>query len=101
MKKTLELNPKNDWGYYRDYARLLSQEELNDFIPEISASIVQYFDYVENNVHFTAYTSNVESVIELIEILIPYLPSGEREYFIEESKKMMQTAENLRSKKTY
>jgi len=105
LEEAIELNPKNEWRYYRDYARVLikmdNYEALNKFVLEISPLILQYFNYVENNVHFTAYTNNVESAADLIEILIPYLSADEKENFIEESDKMLQTAENLRHEKTY
>ena len=93
FEKALELNPQNEWGYYRDYARLLEGEELDTFKESIEDLVIQYFDYVENNVHFTAYTSNVEAVAELVEMIFPNL--------LEEKEKMLQTAANLRSEKTY
>ena len=93
FKQAIELNPQNELGYYRDYSRLLEGDELELFKESITPLILQYFNYVEYNVHFTAYTHNVEAAAEIIDMHFPNL--------LDEKEKMLQTAANLRSEKTY
>ena len=108
FEKTLRLNPMNDLTYYREYFKFLKEErpegyraELDKFVPEIKALLEVYFDYVEKNVHFTAYTKNVETAAELAKLLDGYSSAGEYRYFKEKSDKMLETAEKLRKSKTF
>ena len=71
-------------------------------IIEKAAELVeQYFGYVENNVHFTAYTPNVEAAAALIDELIPYLDYEKAVLFKVKKEKMLQTAERLRAEKDF
>lgn len=71
----IELNPKNDLSYFVDHFRALADRKLSknpdnkEVINQALDFLNTYFEYVEKNVHFTAYTSNVESAAELVDIL--------------------------------
>jgi O-antigen ligase len=99
FEKALELNPMNDFAYYRDYFRV--SEEIPSFISKITPILEEYFTLVENNVHFTAYTQNVEAVSDLIDYMLPYLTSGEEDYLIQKKNEMLEIAEKLRATKTF
>jgi hypothetical protein len=60
-----------------------------------------YFEYVENNVHFTAYTNNVESAADLVDLIIPYLSEEEVEVLMRGKDNMLEQAEKMRSEKTF
>ncbi|NIA01828.1 MAG: hypothetical protein GWP15_00420 [Nitrospirae bacterium] len=105
-QKTLQLNPMNDFVYYRDYFKTLSwhnvpRYDIEVFIDDTVPLLLNYFEYVDNNVHFTAYTKNVEAASELIDALIPYLPYEQAQLFETENAEMLEVAEELRSNKTF
>lgn len=101
LKKALELEPMNEFSYYRDYFKVLTSNEKKEIVPEIEALLTTYFTYVQDNVHFTAYTSNVEDAADLIDLIIPYLPKQLVADFSSKKTEMLQAAENLRAKKSY
>lgn len=105
MSEALKLNPMNNFNYYIGVVRALDKEKASekiqkklDKIPEL---IKQYFDYVQNNVHFTAYTSNVEAAAELIDLYIPKNPDMDISWYFNEKKNMLMTAQKLRLDKTF
>lgn len=105
-QKPLELNPMNDFVYYRDYFKTLSwhnfpKYDVNVFVSEAVPLLLDYFEYVDNNVHFTAYTSNVEAAAELIDAMLPYLPQEQAKFFETEKFEMLDAAELLRANKTF
>lgn len=105
FEKALNLNPMNDFSYYRDYFRVLEKlnlnDEINKFIEKYLPLIELYFDYVRGNVHFTAYTQNVENVAEFIYIISPYLDQQKSSDLLAKRIKMLETAEAKREEKTY
>lgn len=108
FEKALSLNPMNDLMYYYDYLKFLDEKrpagyktKLTELVPEIKELLEIYFDYVEENVHFTAYTKNVETAYELATVLDKYLTEEESRYFKESAEKMIETAEKLRKSKTF
>ena len=60
-----------------------------------------YFEYVEKNVHFTAYTQNVESASEFIYIISPYLDQQKYADLLAKRIQMLETADEKRNAKTY
>ena len=108
FEKSLELNPMNEIMYYRDYLRVLSRLSMekqdanfDDFILEAREILEIYFIYVDKNIHFTAYTSNVEAAAELVELLVPYLGSSEAEDMLEKRVEMLEKATVFRANKTF
>jgi O-antigen ligase len=110
--RAIELNPLNDWNYYRDYFRVLAQmpgknlnEEMQEFLLEVLPMIETYFRMVENNVHFTAYTSNVEAVDDLIGQILDaapgYLERDQEDLLKVGRQEMLEKAEELRKAKEY
>ncbi len=102
LKNALVLNPLNDFVYYKGYFKILSElkqetQEFQDFIQESLDLLEIYFIYVQNNIHWTGYTRNVESASELINLLTPYLPEEKAEQLKQEQEKMLIKAEQLRS----
>jgi hypothetical protein len=74
-------------------------KKLDEAVLESKELVLSYFGYVQNNMHFTAYTTNVEAAYELIERLIPYLNNDERMIILEGREKMVKKAEELRGEK--
>ena len=107
-------NPKNEIGYYSDVLRALTKHATNngialekygsdifDVIRQMKEMLLNYYQFVENNVHFTAYTHNVEAAAELTDILVPYLDKTEGLEYIDKKDKMLATAKRLRAEKKY
>lgn len=101
LKKALELEPMNKFSYYRDYFKVLTENEKKEIVPKVETLLTTYFTYVQNNVHFTAYTSNVEDAADLIDLIMPYLNAEKVSYFSKEKIVMLKTAEDLRVQKKY
>lgn len=104
LEKAIAMNPLNNLNYYKNYISYASQ----DFAPEDliliqkAAEILKaYFELVEKNVHFTAYTPNVEAARDLAYLIIPYLDPAESRMILEGVSKMLATAERLRSLKSF
>jgi tetratricopeptide (TPR) repeat protein len=105
FRLALDLNPLGDFGYYRDYFRTLVElkqtDEIQRFIDEVSPLLNTYFGYVENNVHFTAYTDNVESAANLIDLMLPYASGQVAADLLVRKSIMLDTAEDLRAQKKF
>lgn len=105
LSEAIALNPMNDFAYYRDYLKLLIPNILgpNDFkvVNEARILLTDYFGYVRANIHFTAYTGNVEAAYETAKFLIPHLDPKEASAIREESEKMLRTAKILRENKAF
>lgn len=108
MGKALQLSPKNDFEYYRAYYSALEQlpgkneNEQLTVLREKSLKLLNiYFGYVENNVHFTAYTTNVQKASQLIDLIVPYLNSMEAIELKKKKEKMLEKAYGLRVSKTF
>lgn len=102
FETALELNPMNDFNYYAEYLTQLDSSDVQaaqEFANEANELLELYFGYVDNNVHFTAYTPNVEAAARLAELLIPY--SEDPEALVSKTDKMLERAEELRMEKTY
>jgi len=103
--EALALNPMNDFIYYRDYIRVLAQNSIspNDriIIEKAKTLLEDYFYYVKTNVHFTAYTQNVEAAYELAEFLVPYLSPEEADKIKKQSEDMLVIARKLRANKAF
>ncbi|MFA5820593.1 MAG: O-antigen ligase family protein [Candidatus Gracilibacteria bacterium] len=98
LGKAVRLNPMNEFDYYHDY--ILVTEDPAAIVKAISL-VEPYFEYVEKNVHFTAYTQNVEAAAELIDILIPYLSNEQINDFLAGKQLMLEQAEKLRAEKKF
>jgi len=105
LKQTLALNSMNNFVYYRDYLELLTPNNLGPFDLEIinkSAELLKtYFDYVGMNLHFTAYTPNVEAAYEMAGLLIPYLDDANAKIIRDGKEIMLNTARTLRANKEF
>ncbi|MBD3360661.1 hypothetical protein GF366_02550 [Candidatus Peregrinibacteria bacterium] len=104
FEKAILLNPMNDFGYYRDYFRAVQNfpdENIDKYLEKVLPMLETYFEYVENNVHFTAYTSNVEAAAGLVEELSPFISKEKAEELRIKKEKMLKTAEKMRSEKTF
>jgi len=126
FKKALELDPMNNFKYYFYYIELKAGcysnykispgiFSLNDFdsneidetkkcnkideneLKHIESLLEEYFIYVENNVHFTAYTDNVEYAALLIDLIVEIDDS--KSYLFESKEKMIYDAEHARSER--
>ena len=100
FQKALKLNPMNEWIYYRDYLKLLLDSgdfaEAEAFVEKTMPLVDVYVPfYVDNNVHFTAYTDNVEAVSGFIDLASPYI---DRSYLTKKSE-ILETAEKLRGER--
>ncbi len=108
FKKAYELNPMNDVNYYRDYFRALERKGLTmndlEFADLFNKSVELfhlYFGYVKNNVHFTAYTPQVESAAEMADLLMPYLDKEKASGMNFKKIMMLQYAKEHRGGKTF
>ena len=102
--KAYALDSMNNFDYFTDYFRALEKvnpREAGDFANDIVPVIEQYFVYVDQNVHFTAYTPNVEAASRLITNILPYLPVEKQQELIYNMALMTARAEELRLEKTY
>ncbi len=102
--KALTLNPKNDVNYYREYLRVLEQtksEELTEFRVKCLDLFNLYFGYTKYNMHFTAYTPQVEVAADIADMLIPYLDPEKAKTIREKKVLMLQFAKEHRGGKTF
>lgn len=102
-EKALKLNPLNDLNYYREYIRALHKDgDLKQENVDQALKILEtYFQMVQNNVHFTAYTTNIEAASLLINTLIPLVDEKKQNELKKEESKMWDKANELRSQKTF
>ena len=103
-EKALELAPMNDFNYYIEYLlhlRVADPDKVDEFAREAVVLVEMYFGYVENNVHFTAYTDNVEAAARFITTLFPHLDSAKNQELIYKMSLMIQKANVLRLEKTF
>jgi O-antigen ligase len=103
----IKLNPMNEFSYYRDYLRAnidagqTDSPEFTETFEQVKNLLDIYFIYVENNVHFTSYTSNVESASDVIDLISPYFSKEDSSYYLEKKDEMLETSERLRNSKTF
>lgn len=93
--KALAINPMNDFNYYAAYIDVVGESDKETLQRAVELLKI-YFEYVEQNVHFTAFTPNVEAAAALVEVLGKYLPGAEQKELEAGSAKMLETAERLR-----
>lgn len=80
--QALKLNPMNDLKYYMEYFKQVfngkvevvkseknGNMDFSKYLKSTLSLLDTYTKYVEMNVHFTAYTVNVETAAELIDLL--------------------------------
>jgi len=105
LSMAISLNPLNDIGYYTDYLKLVARTNLSKqdiSIIDSSVNIVwRYFALVETNVHFTAYTTNVEAAYLFVDYLKPFLSKEDFTNFDIKRKKMLEHAFSLRKAKEF
>jgi O-antigen ligase len=103
--KALNLDDMNNFSYYRDYLELVNKNDLSPddqkFINKAKTLLKAYFGYVKANIHFTAYTDNVEAAYEVAGLILPYLTPEEAKLFQQERESMLQTARTLRANKPF
>jgi O-antigen ligase len=116
VRETLKLNPMNEFKYYSEYFTQVfngkvATDDFPKFLKKTLGLLDTYTEYVNLNVHFTAYTNNVETAAELIDLLAeksisdPSLFDKEDVTKINELQvkkiKMMESAKELRAQKTF
>jgi len=105
LKKAISANPMNDFIYYRDFIRLLDPKTISPsdtaIVHKAGELIMMYFDMVDKNVHFTAYTTNVEVAAETVDWLMPYLKPQYQSVFKVLRENMIKTAKRLRNEKKF
>jgi len=70
----LKLDPMNEFKYYLEYFKQVfnGKVEVGDFkylLKKTLNLLDEYVKYVDMNVHYTAYTTNVETAAELIDLI--------------------------------
>ncbi|MBD3330209.1 hypothetical protein GF354_01615 [Candidatus Peregrinibacteria bacterium] len=101
--EAIELNPMNNIRYYTDAFRELEPEdpEFDELLVESLEILYTYFDYVQKNVHFTAYTPNVEAASELVSHVILFTGLKDSVSLSENNELMLKKAHELRESKSY
>lgn len=122
--QTLKLNPMNELKYYLEYFKqaldgkieVIKNEknqgmDFSKYLKKTLQLLDIYADYVNMNVHFTAYTMNVETAAELVDLLAakslsnPQLFDKDDVLKIKELQskkiKMLQKAKELRAQRTF
>lgn len=97
----LSLNPMNDFTYYTSYLRVAEEPEFAETLKKAEELLGIYFGYVANNVHFTAYTFNVEAANELVKVIVPYLNDEDSKQMQLDAEEMLRNAERLRALKEF
>lgn len=97
LRKAAELNPKNDLAYYLEYYRHFDSKDILQILPLIE----EYMRFAEKNVHFTAYTKNVEAAAEIVDLMLKYLPSAQRFDLEEKKQKMLNEVARIRAEKSF
>ncbi len=103
VSEALRLNPMNDFSYYLDYFKQGVRPADFDFVLVKCLDLLEkYLQYVDKNVHFTAYSLNVEQAAELIDLLAGKVQGSERIKFLQGGGgKMLERARILREEKTF
>ncbi|MDP4011787.1 MAG: O-antigen ligase [Candidatus Roizmanbacteria bacterium] len=105
FRQAIEKNPMNDFIYYRDLIRTLDPKTISNrdeyIVHNAGSLIMQYFDMVDKNVHFTAYTQNVEAAAETVDWLMLYLRPPYDNVFKTLRDGMVEKAKKLREEKKY
>lgn len=97
LRKAIELNPKNDLAYYLEYYRRFDSREILQILPLIE----EYMRFAGKNLHFTAYTKNVEAAAEIVDLMLKYLPSSQRFELEEKKKRMLNEVARIRAEKSF
>lgn len=97
LRKAAELNPKNDLAYYLEYYRHFDSKDILQILPLIE----EYMRFAEKNVHFTAYTKNVEAAADIADLMLKYLPSAQRFELEEKKEKMLNEVARIRAEKSF
>lgn len=102
-EKALEIDPMNQFLYYREYLWRMDKSNLSKedwaIINKTKLLILDYYKMVDQNVHYTAYTKNVEYAAEVADELVSYLPQEEVYDLIEGKRLMLEKASKLRAEK--
>lgn len=111
IKRAIFYDPMNDLSYYRDYIGLLNMTPKNvdeqlskkdlQIINHATEILEVYFDYVQKDIHSTAYTDNVEAAYDLAGYLSLYLPSEKAGEFLIKRQIMIDYANALRATKRF
>ena len=105
FRQAIKMNPMNDFVYYRDFIKTLEPATISNrdenIVHRAGELIMMYFDMVDKNVHFTAYTRNVEAAAETVDWLLLYLRPPYDNVFKTLRDGMVKTAKKLREEKKY
>lgn len=101
-ERALELNPLNDLTYYADYLGVFVEKNIrgvsDDMVERSYDILMNYYDAVQMNVHFTGYTDNVEEAVRLGDILLELVVDDEKKNRILVGQdEMLEKAYSLRS----
>lgn len=100
LNKAIDLNPKNDLNLYVAYFRALANQKTDSERLQTTVELLEeYFAAVQNNIHFTAYSTNVEAAAELTDILVNDFNQSEE--LLVEKEKMLEKAKQLRAEKGF
>ena len=76
FKEAIDVNPYNDFNYYREYLSALTTsgnyEEVSELKHDILELLKKYKPMIKNNVHFTTYTSNADAAIDIYKFFGEY-----------------------------
>lgn len=106
FQKAIAVNPYNDLNYYREYlSALISFGDRADIVKikdKLVTMLKRYEVLVENNVHFTVYTSNADAAVGIYKILAMYFPPmyGEEnvnEEFLKKAETLQDTIDTIRA----
>ena len=104
LEQAINLNPKNEFKYYRDYLEVssaLGNGEKVRIPADLVGLLKEYGYFVQENIHFTAYTENVEMAAETIDLLTPLLDSETSGELEELRVNMLKMATEHRNNKTF
>jgi len=105
LKIAMKLDPLNRFDHYLAYVQFLSRngdkEELTGFANSTAPLLLKYFDAVRNNLHFTAFSSNVEKVRDIVKLILPYVDSSLADKLSSGSNGMLKAAKTLRTYRVF
>ncbi len=97
--EALKLNPHNNLAYYSDYILYFGKDlsRDNETIQKARELLELYFDYVQKNIHFTAYSDNVEHADKLTDRLVPFVDWKTAKFYMLKRQQMLNKADRIRN----
>jgi O-antigen ligase len=101
IQNALGLNALNDINYHKQYLLAFADNISDEDLDSMTRVLERYMEFVALNVHFTAYTDNVESAAALVDTLEDYLDPESFDQLNAKKEEMLVNAERIRSEKTF